>query len=125
MNKAKLELIPIQNISDKRGVLSVLEITDFETKRFFWIKSIDPLLKRGGHGHKKCTQILFAIAGEIELEIINVEGSRLFILNESSDALFVPPGNWVEMKFKNSNCILGVLADRVYEESDYVVSKPN
>jgi hypothetical protein len=124
MNKSKLELVRVRNISDNRGVLSVLELPDFETKRIFWIKSIDPLLKRGGHGHKKCTQILFAIAGEIELEILNAEGSHLFILNESSDALLVPPGNWVEMKFQNSNCILGVLADRVYEESDYVLSKP-
>ena len=70
MGSSKLVFIPIRNIVDNRGTLSVFELPNFETKRFFWIKPRDPLHKRGGHSHKKCTQILFAIAGEIELEIL-------------------------------------------------------
>lgn len=125
MNNSKPVFLPVQNISDNRGVLSVLELPEFEAKRFFWIKSTDPLLKRGGHSHKECTQILFAIAGEIELEVISIEASDRLTLNESSNALLVPPGHWVEMKFKNERSILGVIADRVYDERDYILSKPN
>lgn len=125
MINSKLVFLPVQKISDIRGVLSVLEMPNFETKRFFWIRSLDPLLKRGGHGHKECTQILFAVSGEIELEVVNVGRSQKVVLNESSDALLVPPGYWVEMKFKDENSVLGVLADRVYEENDYILSKPN
>jgi dTDP-4-dehydrorhamnose 3,5-epimerase-like enzyme len=125
MINSKLVFLPVQKISDIRGVLSVLEMPDFETKRFFWIKSLDLSLKRGGHGHKECTQILFAVSGEIELEVISLGKSQKVILSESSDALLVPPGHWVEMKFKDENSILGVLADRVYEENDYILSKPN
>ena len=78
---------------------------------------------RGHHAHKDLQQILFAVNGSIEVELITKEKETLkFNLSNPSEGLYLPPMCWRTLQFSHSAVLL-CLASEEYTESDYIRSK--
>lgn len=92
-------------------------------QRCFWISGVKEGATRGNHAHWKEAQVLVAIAGTLWITILGIdETESVFELSEPGKGLFVPPLNWVEVRFSPDAVLLG-LSDRAFEETDYIRDK--
>lgn len=123
MKFSRHELIEIQDISDSRGSLRVIEFSTligFEPARVFTIKDVPKNTSRGKHAHKQCIQVLQSLIGTVEVKI-EFKGIKTTVLLDSpKNILYVPPMNWLEIKFLEETTILNVYASEVFKESDYI-----
>ena len=86
--------------------------------RAFILSTTAPAV-RGGHAHKLCSQALIAIAGGSVVRSRGLVGELEFHLSSTTEALVVPPMNWLDIEM-SQNATLLVLADREYESEDYI-----
>lgn len=113
-------ILPIQTISDSRGVLTVLDkIVPFEIKRLFYIYNVEGT-DRGGHRHITTYQAAICIQGSCIIS--NHDGEKLeeFQLDSPSKCLILEPRDWHTMHGFTSNAILLVLASTTFDPSDYI-----
>ncbi|WP_338219717.1 sugar 3,4-ketoisomerase [Algoriphagus sp. oki45] len=92
-------------------------------KRSFWICGVAAGEIRGKHAHYQESQLLVAMNGLLRVRVESASGEvSHFSLSSPAEGLFVPPMNWVEVEFSPGAVLLG-LADRAYDESDYIRDK--
>ena len=113
--KIKPTFIKIKKIKNYNGTLVPIylnKIKSFKLKRFFIVTGKKNSL-RGKHSHKKCTQIIYQIDGETEIEIINNNKKKYKYLLKSNQnkMLKIPPLTWVTYKFKKESNSIIVLCD--------------
>lgn len=113
----------IYSVADDRGLLVVAEAgkeVPFNIARIFAITGVEHGNVRGGHAHKKLSQMLICISGMVEVTVDDGKERNAITLDHPTKALLVPPGIWAEQTYSSSDTILLVLCDRVYEEEDYI-----
>ena len=77
--------------------------------------------KRGDHAHKKCSQVFFPIKGKIKVNIKYKRTEKsIFLSDNQSKALLVPPIIWSSVEFVTSNAIVLVINDQEYDYEDYL-----
>src|SRR5690349_6786295 len=76
--------------------------------------------KRGRHAHRRCSQFMICVSGAVQVICEDGEKKRSFALDSRNRALLVPPGLWNTVEFRQSDSVLVVLCDRVYEAHDYI-----
>lgn len=120
-NVIELEL---KTFVDERGVLSVVdEILEFQMKRFYWLHSSPSETIRGLHAHKKLNQIFFPISGSAELLLDDGDCQKILELSQQAKkAFYVPAGLWRRIRMLSAHSIVGVAADTIFVESDYIYS---
>ncbi|GMQ30525.1 FdtA/QdtA family cupin domain-containing protein [Algoriphagus confluentis] len=92
-------------------------------KRSFWICGVAQGEIRGKHAHYQESQLLVAMNGQLQIRVEGLNGEvTQFELSSPSEGLYVPPMNWVEVEFSSGAVLLG-LADREFDESDYIRDK--
>lgn len=118
-------LIPMRRFNDQRGSLLPLEweTLPFEPRRIFTVSGVPPGTIRGGHGHRTCAQLLFAIAGEIEVRLVHGSERRTIVLTPDSPALMVPAGIWFSETYTSEVAVLLVLASEPYNP-DAIFEEP-
>ena len=105
--------------SDSRGSLTVLQDeVPFQIKRVYWING-NSYSKRGGHRHHKTRQMLIAIQGVIDVNIIKNSIESNIQLNANGDFVIIEPADWHEMMFSD-NGILLVVASHDFDPNDYI-----
>jgi hypothetical protein len=92
----------------------------FTPKRFFTVMNSGANMARGGHAHKTCEQILFAIEGSIDLRIDDGRDLHEINLNFGSQAVYIPRMLWSEQNYTSNHSILGVFASEPYNEEEYI-----
>lgn len=111
--------IDIKTIGDNRGKLSVLDADlPFHVKRIFYIYDVTG--NRGGHRHKKTSQLLICTSGSCEVYCFDGKTKQRFTLNEPGKGLLVPPSDWHTMENFSENAVLLVLASESYDPNDYI-----
>lgn len=108
-------------ISDDRGQLTVIEIQKtfkILLSRVFFIQT-DGLTTRGGHAHRLCNQIFICNSGSVNVLCSDSKEITNYYLQDSTFALFVPKGIWVELEFQ-SPALITVLCDQPYMEAEYI-----
>ncbi len=91
--------------------------------RCFWISGVKSGESRGNHAHWEESQVIVAVSGRLEISVDGVEGSKaVFTLEGPGSGLFVPPLNWVSIRFSSDAVLLG-LADRAFSEKDFIRDK--
>jgi len=75
---------------------------------------------RGQHAHKNCKQLLVCSSGCIEIIANDGEKVKNILLDQPNVGLLVPPGIWLEQKYKENGTILTVLCDLPYDSQDYI-----
>jgi len=91
--------------------------------RCFWISRVKEGESRGNHAHWEESQVIVAVSGGLEISVDGVDGSNaVFTLEGPGLGLFVPPLNWVSIRFSSDAVLLG-LADRAFSEQDFIRDK--
>jgi hypothetical protein len=60
------------------------------------------------------------LSGQLTLEVFEGTKSNKYEISRLSPPLIVPPGTWRIMSNASADALLFVLADRPYEEKDYI-----
>jgi len=110
-------------LGDDRGQLVALEGNKeipFDVKRVFCIYSTKEDVSRGNHSHYKTKQFLVAVNGSCKVTLDNGKIKETFDLNRPNLGLFQDALVWGSMHDFSSDCVLMVLADDYYKDSDYI-----
>lgn len=115
--------ITVPQIGDSQlGYISVAEFgkqVPFEIRRVYWTYYTPNDVLRGGHAHRELHQLIFAVSGHIEINVVDRHLERhTFQLDRPSEGVYVPPMCWRDLRFSHSAVLL-CLASSEYNEADY------
>ena len=118
----KIEIINFDIKGDERGSLISLEENKnipFEIKRVYYIFNTVEGIRRGFHAHKKLKQVLVCVAGSCKILLDDGKSKEEISLDNPNKGLLIESMIWREMFDFSPDCVLMVLANEVYDESDY------
>ena len=106
------------------GDLSVFEGSGrdlpFEIKRIYYIHHVNQGIIRGGHAHKKLTQLLWCPYGDILIRLDDGHEKTEVALDSPDKGLIVEHAMWREMLWRKEGSVLCVAASEFYDEDDYI-----
>jgi dTDP-4-dehydrorhamnose 3,5-epimerase-like enzyme len=117
------DLVKLTPRGDDRGWLIALENhkeVPFEIKRVYYIYGTDPNFRRGLHAHRNLHQLVVCVAGSCRFVLDDGCERTEYLLNRNTVGLTMGPMIWREMYDFSPDCILLVLADSLYDPSDYI-----
>jgi dTDP-4-dehydrorhamnose 3,5-epimerase-like enzyme len=112
-----VRLIKIETHDNVRGNIGVIENPPFPIKRVFYIYNVPVGVMRGGHAHKTCKQLFISVCGAVR---VLLGDGKQFILDCPDEGLYVPPRHIIHLEFLTEDTTLLVLANKKYDEEDYV-----
>ena len=120
-----IKTITLNSLGDERGSLVALESNKggsvpFEIRRVYYIFDTKKDVARGFHAHKKLKQIDICVTGSCRFVLNDGNNKQEIILNSPTTGLVIEGMIWREMYDFSSDCVLMVLADAHYDESDYI-----
>jgi hypothetical protein len=113
---------------DHRGSISVLELPHdlmrgpalpFVVKRIYILHGQDQTQSRGVHAHKALRQVIFAMAGQVEIQLDDGFNRETYHLSSPGEALVIEPVVWRDIVM-SPGAVVAVLASEVYDEADYI-----
>ncbi|MEB5924037.1 sugar 3,4-ketoisomerase [Franconibacter daqui] len=119
----KIEIINFPKHGDERGALVVLEeqkSVPFNVKRIYYMFDTKKDVRRGFHAHKKLRQLAIPVQGHCKFLLDDGKESIEILVDNPTQGLMIEPMIWHEMFDYSENCVLMVLADDYYDESDYI-----
>lgn len=117
------KLIELPRYLDKRGNLSFAEQSNqvpFIIKRTYWIYDVPGGGERGGHAFYKNDEFIISLSGSFDVIIKDGNSERVYSLNRSYQAVYIPRGLWRELRNFSTNSVALVMASNVYDAQDYV-----
>lgn len=114
---------PLTLRSDARGSLAVAECgreLPFAPARVYWVFGTTAGVRRGFHAHHRTRQLAVCVAGACSMLMDDGAVVETIRLERPDQALLIEPGVWHEMFDFSPDCVLLVMADAPYDESDYV-----
>ena len=121
----EIKLIPLQSHGDERGSLVSLEQDKnipFVIRRVYYIFGTKEDVRRGFHAHKELRQLAIAVRGSCNFLLDDGNEKKEVVLNDPMCGLLIESYVWREMYNFSEDCVLLVLADQLYDESDYIRS---
>lgn len=118
-----IQTIKIRNYPDVNGNLAFVEggkDVPFQIARVFYVYGVHPGDIRGQHAHRACHQFLICVHGSVTVTCDDGRNKKTFELNTPLTGLHIPPSIWAEQRYATSETMLMVLADRLFDESDYI-----
>lgn len=119
----EIKFIPLQAHGDDRGSLIALEEgknIPFQVKRVYYLFNTKDGVRRGFHAHKTLKQVAIAVRGSCRFLLDDGRESVDILLDNPEQGLLIESFMWREMYDFSDDCVLVVLADQFYDESDYV-----
>lgn len=116
-------LIEFRAIGDHRGWLTPLEEgkeIPFPVKRVYVIYGTLPEISRGFHAHRDLEQVAICVAGRCTFVVDDGVRRQEYVLDTPSRGLYLNSMVWREMHHFSPDCVLVVLASRLYDDSDYI-----
>ncbi|MDI6425820.1 FdtA/QdtA family cupin domain-containing protein [Cronobacter dublinensis] len=118
-----IQIIPLQKHGDARGSLIALEEqknVPFSIKRVYYMFDTQEGVRRGFHAHKQLMQLAVAVRGSCKFLLDDGVSQEVIGLDDPSQGLLIEKMVWHEMFDYSDDCVLMVLADDLYDESDYI-----
>jgi dTDP-4-dehydrorhamnose 3,5-epimerase-like enzyme len=118
-----IRLIQLQSHGDDRGSLVSLETeknTPFAIKRVYYLFNTKETVRRGFHAHKELKQLAIVLKGSCRFLLDDGKEKIEMLLENPAQGLYIESFIWREMYDFSDDCVLMVLADSFYDESDYV-----
>ncbi|MBS4689684.1 WxcM-like domain-containing protein [Aeromonas sobria] len=119
----QIKLIPLQAHGDDRGSLIALEEgknIPFPVKRVYYLFKTKEGVRRGFHAHKALKQVAIAVRGSCRFVLDDGNERVEVLLDDPAHGLLIESFMWREMYEFSEDCVLMVLADQLYDESDYI-----
>lgn len=123
ISKTQTGLIEFPAIGDRRGWLTPLEEhkeIPFAVKRVYVIYGTQPDISRGFHAHRDLEQVAICVAGHCTFVTDDGRQRQEFLLDTPNKGLYIKSLIWREMHHFSADCVLLVLANQLYDPSDYV-----
>jgi dTDP-4-dehydrorhamnose 3,5-epimerase-like enzyme len=123
VNLGEVKIINFPQVAEPRGNLSFLEGNNqvpFPIKRIYFLYDVPSGATRGGHAHKKLSELVIALSGSFDVILDDGTEKKRIFLNRPHYGLFIPPGLWREIENFSSNSVLLALASDIYDEKDYI-----
>lgn len=118
-----IEIVDFKIMGDERGSLIALEENHnipFDIKRVYYIFGTKENVRRGYHAHKNLKQLAICVSGSCKFLLDNGTTKEHIELNSPTQGLLLEGLLWREMYDFSPDCVLMVLADAYYDESDYI-----
>ncbi|MBQ4767928.1 WxcM-like domain-containing protein [Pectobacterium versatile] len=119
----QVKFIQLQTHGDERGALVALEQgknIPFEIKRVYYLFKTKEGVRRGFHAHKVLKQVAIAVRGSCRFLLDDGTEKVELLLDNPAQGLLIDSCIWREMYDFSEDCVLMVLADQPYDESDYI-----
>lgn len=119
----EIKLIQFQSHGDERGSLVSLEKNSsipFDIKRVYYLFDTKDKVRRGFHAHKKLKQLAVVLKGSCRFLLDDGAEKIELLLDNPAQGLLIESFVWREMFDFSDDCVLMVLADSTYDESDYI-----
>jgi dTDP-4-dehydrorhamnose 3,5-epimerase-like enzyme len=98
----------------------------FNIKRVYFINNLfNKKSRRGFHAHKKLEQIIFCVNGHFTLMLDDGKNKQKILMNDPYYGVRLGPKLWHTMTKFSSDCVILVLANDFYKESDYIRNYDN
>lgn len=117
------KLIDFKIMGDDRGSLIALEENHnvpFDVKRVYYIFGTKENVRRGYHAHRDLKQLAICVSGSCTFLLDNGKEKETIELMSPTQGLLIEGLIWREMFDFSPDCVLMVLADHYYDESDYI-----
>lgn len=118
-----IKLIQFQSHGDDRGSLVALEDSKnipFSIKRVYYLFNTKEKIRRGFHAHKELKQLAVVLKGSCRFLLDDGKEKINILLDSPEQGLYIESFIWREMYDFSEDCVLMVLADSLYDESDYI-----
>lgn len=118
-----INTIEFLELGDERGSLVSLEENKnipFDIKRVYYIFGTKVNVSRGFHAHKKLRQLAVCVKGACTIKMDDGYNIESITLDSPTQGLLIEAMQWHEMSDFSEDCVLIVLANDCYEESDYI-----
>lgn len=119
----EIKIIPLQTHGDERGSLIALEEGEnipFPVKRVYYLFNTKDGVRRGFHAHKTLKQVAIVVRGSCRFVLDDGSERVEVLLDNPAQGLLIESFMWREMYDFSEDCVLMVLADQLYDESDYI-----
>lgn len=118
----EVKIIKSKRIDDSRGSLFVTENSElpFDVKRVFWISGIPKNKTRGGHAHRICAEIVFAVKGSLDITTDDGVEIKKYTLDDSETGIYIGPMVWCELNNFSDDCVCLVMASHPYIADGYI-----
>lgn len=118
-------LIPLQCCRDlPDGNLFIAEAgrqVSFAIKRVYFINTLaNRAAVRGRHAHRRLEQAIFCINGSFTLQLDDGRAKQRLLLNDPACGVRIGPMLWHTMSGFSYDCVILVLCDAPFDESDYI-----
>jgi dTDP-4-dehydrorhamnose 3,5-epimerase-like enzyme len=108
---------------DERGSLIALQANieiPFQINRVYYIYATQPEIIRGLHAHRELRQVAVCVSGKCKFILDDGNEKCEVVLDSPEKGLFIDQMIWREMTNFSRDCVLLVLADKHYDENDYI-----
>lgn len=119
----EIERIQLQKHGDSSGMLIALEEdrnVPFVIRRVYYIFATKNDVHRGRHAHRHLHQLAVAVRGSVTFLLDDGNGPVEVVLDDPSHGLMLGRMVWRELYDFSEDCVLMVLADQLYDQSDYI-----
>ncbi|WP_320152343.1 FdtA/QdtA family cupin domain-containing protein [uncultured Tolumonas sp.] len=119
----RIHFLQLQTHGDDRGALIALEQgknIPFDIKRVYYMFNTGHGVRRGFHAHKALKQVAIAVRGSCRFLLDDGQEKIDILLDNPSQGLLIESFVWREIYDFSEECVLMVLADKLYDESDYI-----
>ena len=107
-------LVPIENSA-----------IPFNIKRMFYVFGVKDQNDRGRHSHHTTKQVLICLQGSVRVNCDDGRNRKQWILDDPTQALYIPEMIWDEQIYTSEDSILLVLANTKYNIKDYIEDYEN
>ncbi|HHQ4690474.1 FdtA/QdtA family cupin domain-containing protein [Aeromonas veronii] len=118
-----ITLIDLPVLGDERGSLVALEVNrhiPFDIKRVYYIYGTEKGAARGFHAHRALKQVAICLKGSCRFVLDDGNAREDVLLDNPAQGILIQSFIWREMYDFSEDCVLLVLADQLYDESDYI-----
>ena len=111
--------------ADPRGLLCAIEQekdVPFPIHRVFFISQAPADAVRGNHAYKH-NEYVVCVSGGCRIKVETAASVREYRLQAPFESVLIPADTWRELCDFTPDCILAVLSDAPYNESDYITDR--
>jgi len=112
---------------DERGSLIAIEEQrdiPFSIRRIYYIFGTQPGVTRGLHAHRRLQQVMVCLHGKCKLQLDDGQDQTIVAMESNTRGVLIDRMVWHQMYDFSPDCVLIVLADDYYDESDYIRDYP-